>query len=765
MGAVWLAEDTRLHRQVALKMVRPVDGRDDASRARLMREAWAAAALNHPHIATVHDVLGVQDEVVIVFEYVEGETLYERIGRGRVPAPEAVEIACQIAKALAAAHAHGIVHRDLKPANVIVGAGGHVKVLDFGIARLLAVGTTETAASAQTSSGAGFIGTVAYAAPEQMVSSAIDERADIYALGVVLFELICGERPFAGHDPLLLASAKLARDAPPMSSTGQLVPPALEAVVASFLARDREQRPASAADALAQLRAVYGLPGTGALPARPASRLLTAVIGMLVLALAGFAALELWTAATSRADPPAPPVVAVLPLSNVSGDPSKDFVAAGIAESLISSLAALPTVTVLSRASVTEARGRSKDTASLTRELGATYLVGGSVQESGGTLRVSLNLVKADRSVAWGDTVEGQFERIFELQSRLASALTGALVVRVSASERERMNAQPTTSPNALSAYWQGKALLERADEKGNIAAAIAAFEQALKIDSRFALAHAGLGQSYRRKYNETRDPAWAQRAIDAATSALRLDPDRAEVRYVLALTLAGGGRHDEAIEELNRALAIQPNYEEARRQLGQVLTDKNQIDHAIVEFRRAIALRPNGSAGYSTMGLALLSASRYKEAAEAFRQAIAIRPNSATTHRNLGDALLRLGKPAEAKESYLEAMRLFEVDLKVNPTEARTVALLAVVARKAGLDKVALQRFNEAMTLAPEHPEVLYRGAALHALAGESSTALDFLERAIRRGYSRTRAIEDDDLSSLRSSGRFQTLVKGEAR
>lgn len=480
MGAVWLAEDTRLHRQVALKMVRPVDGRDDASRARLMREARAAAALNHPHIATVHDVLGVQDEVVIVFEYVEGETLYERIGRGRVPAPEAVEIACQIAKALAAAHAHGIVHRDLKPANVIVGAGGHVKVLDFGIARLLAVGTTETAARAQTSSGAGFIGTVAYAAPEQMVSSAIDERADIYALGVVLFELICGERPFAGHDPLLLASAKLARDAPPMSSTGQLVPPALEAVVASFLARDREQRPASAADALAQLRAVYGLPGTGALPARPASRLLTAVIGMLVLALAGFAALELWTAATSRADPPAPP------------------------------------------------------------------------------------------------------------------------------------------EPSA---------------------------------------------------------PA------------------------------------------------------------------------------------------YSDLGALLHQRGDFTAAVEAYRQAIAIRPNSATTHLNLGDALLRLGKPAEAKESYLEAMRLFEVDLKVNPTEARTVALLAVVARKAGLDKVALQRFNEAMTLAPEHPEVLYRGAALHALAGESSTALDFLERAIRRGYSRTRAIEDDDLSSLRSSGRFQTLVKGEAR
>src|SRR5688572_786716 len=177
MGAVWLAEDPRLHRQVALKMVRPADSTDESSRARLMREARAAAALNHPHIATVHDVLEDRGEVVIVFEYVEGETLHARIARGPLAPPEAVGIATQIAKALAAAHAQGIVHRDLKPANVIIGAGGHVKVLDFGIARMLAVGTTQTDGAAAQSSGLGFVGTASYAAPEQMVSSAVDERA------------------------------------------------------------------------------------------------------------------------------------------------------------------------------------------------------------------------------------------------------------------------------------------------------------------------------------------------------------------------------------------------------------------------------------------------------------------------------------------------------------------------------------------------------------------------------------------------------------
>jgi tetratricopeptide (TPR) repeat protein len=833
MGAVWLAEDTRLHRQVALKMVRPADDRDEVSRARLMREARAAAALNHPHIATVHDVLEDEGQVAIVFEYVEGETLHARIARERIPPPEAVDIACQIARALVHAHTHGIVHRDLKPANVILGAGGHVKVLDFGIARL-AVGTTQTlgGASPQTMSGAGFIGTPGYAAPEQMVSGAVDHRADLYALGVVLFEMISGQRPFAGSDVIKLASAKLSKDAPPLSSTGQLVPPALERVVADLLAREPEQRPASANDALSALRAIYGTPSTGSLPGLRTGN--TLAIAAAVIAVVVLAAVGLREVRRITAPPPAtesgPQVIAVLPLANISGDPSKDFVAAGIAESLISSLAALPTVTVLSRASVTEARGRVKDETALAKDLGATYLVNGSVQQSGATLKVSLNLVRPDRTVAWGDSVEGAFDRIFDLQSRLASALTGALVVRVSAAERERMNAQPTSSPEALSAYWRGRALLERNDVKGNVEAAMSAFELALKIDPKFALADAGLGQAYRRKYLETRDPGWAKKAVDVATEALRLDPNRAEVRYTLALTLAGAGRRDEAIDELHRALAVQPNFEDARRELGQVLADKGDIDAAVVEFRKAIGLRPNGHAGYSAMGFALLGASRYAEAAEtfeqmvrvapdhyvgyqqlgaahqflgnnqkaldnyrkavairpsaaaysnmgtllltsgdfagaveAYQQAIAIRPNSAPTHRNLGDALSRLQESAEARAAYLEAIRLFEVDLKVNPKDFRTMASLAVVAQKVGDAPKSRGHISTALAAAPENADVLYRSAVINALSGDISAALDDLDRAVARGFSRAVVAEDEDLSVLRAQARFQLLIKGE--
>ena len=830
MGAVWLAEDTRLHRQVALKTLRSADDPDARSRAGLMREARAAAALNHPHIATAYDVLEHDGQVVIVFEYVEGETLSAWLAREAMPASEAVGIASQIAQALVAAHALGIVHRDLKPANVIVGAGGQVKVLDFGIARLLSIGTTQTAGKGgETASGPGFIGTPGYAAPEQMVSSAVDERADLYALGVMLFEMISGRRPFPGNDAVALASSKLGQDAPPLSSTGGQVPPDLERLVAALLMRDPDHRPASAADVLAQLRAVYGLPVTGALAPRSRRRVLAPVlIGAVVLVAA--VAIGLWSQvrpAPETSSPPTPPVVAVLPLSNISGDPSKEFVAAGIAESLITSLAALPTVTVLSRASVTEARGRSAGPSALAKDLGVTYFVEGSIQESGGQLRVTLNLVRFDRSVAWGDRAEGRLDQIFDLQARLAMMLTAALNVRVSPAERQRMTAQVTASTEALTAYWQGRALMDRRNVRGNLDAAVAAFSKALTLDSRFALAHAALGEAYWFQYVDTREPTWSQKATDAGFTALRLDADEPVVRYTLAVTLAGTGKLEEAASELRGALALQPNYDDARRQLGEVLARQGKVDEAIDEFRKAIAARPDYWGNYSAMGVALYTAGRYPDAivafkrvtdlqpdgamgyqqlgtvfhqigdkpqalenyqkaiairpvaqaysnvgmlyhqqkdyaraVEAYRQAITLRPNFASTHGNLGDALLKSGHRREALEAYRQAVALAERDLKVNPRNPLTLASLALYLQKAGRGGDAQERLAQALGLASGDNQVWHRAAKVHALAGRAAEALSALRQAIKHGYSRAAAAEDDEFESLRTTPGFIEVV-----
>lgn len=729
MGSVWLAEDTRLHRRVALKTLRPADDDDAPARAQLMREARAAAALNHPHIAAVYDVLENDGHVIIVFEYVEGETLAARLARDPLPATAVVDIGCQIAGALVAAHAHGIVHRDLKPANVIVGAEAQVKVLDFGIARILSLGTTQTSGS-HTATGIGCIGTPAYAAPEQMVSGAVDERADLYALGVMLFEMVSGRRPFTGHDPVSLAASKLGKTAPPLSATGAWVPRELERLVAALLARKREERPESAASVLAQLQAIHG--SLGATAPAPQRRVVAPMLAATML-LAALGALGVWGPLRRSSAPAAdsPPVVAVLPLTNMSGDVSKDFLAAGIAESLISSLAALPTVTVLSRASVSDARNRTAESSALARDLGATYLVEGSVQESGGRLRVSLTLVRPDRSVAWGDSVDGQFEHIFDLQSRLAGALTTALAVRVSPDERQRMNQAPTVNPEALSAYWRGRALFERRDAKGNLNAAIDGFEEAIRLDSRFALAHAALGAAFWAKYNDTRSPEWTQKAIEAGTTALRTDPNRAEVRYTLAVTLAGSGRPREAIEELQRALAMQPNYDDARRQLGQVLATEGRIGEAIAEFKKAIAARPQYWGHYSAMGASLFGAARYSEAVAALHHAIELQPDSSLAYQQLGTVYQQIGNKTRALENYEKANAL-------NPT-AQAYSNVGMLYHQQRDYPRAVEAYRQAIALRPN-------SAATHRNLGDALSRLGQRAAALA-AYRQAVSLAESDL------------------
>jgi tetratricopeptide (TPR) repeat protein len=525
---------------------------------------------------------------------------------------------------------------------------------------------------------------------------------------------------------------------------------------------------------------------------------------------------------------PRAPVIGVMPLTNASGDAANDYLAVGIADSLVTRLASLPTVTVLSRSAVAEAYRQSPRIPVLAADLGAAYLVDGSVQQAGDVLQITLSLMRPDGSLAWADTVQGPFRDVFALQTRLASALTQALSVQATAAARVSLARQPTMNPQALAAYWRGRALLDRTDIAGNSSAALAAFDEAIRQDPRFAEAHAARGEALWARYRDARDPADARAAIDAGTAALRLDPNRAEVRFALAVTLEGTGQLDAAIEEAQRALALRPTYEDARLQLARVLAQQNRIDEAIAEYRRVIDLRPNNVLAHSRMGVSLFEARRYREAAEvferitalqpdnavahqqvgtayhalgdldralaayerslairpfapalsnvgtiyyqrreyakavdAYQQAIAVRPNARETHRNLGDALARLGRAQEARRAYQRAVALAESDVKVNPSNARIVASLALYLQKAGRPADAERRLAEAIELAPRDFEVLRRAAQVHALAGRAERALDALEAAVGHGLPRQDVTADEDFQALRSTPRFQSLVK----
>jgi serine/threonine protein kinase/Flp pilus assembly protein TadD len=821
MGSVWLAEDTRLRRQVALKTLRAAKTAGTAGHERLMREARAAAALNHPHIATVYDVIDIDGEITIVFEFVDGHTLASAIPGGAWPIGRVIQLGTQLAKALVAAHASGIIHRDLKPANVMIGADDQIKVLDFGIARLLTLGTTITT-GVDTIGGAGFMGTPAYAAPEQMVSSAVDERADLYSLGVMLFEMASGRRPFAGHDMVTLASAKLGAPAPSLSSVGVSAPKEFEALVAALLQRNAADRPDTAADVFAVLRSLSDEPTTASLPGgrtRPlrwaaAALALAAAVIALVMGIRGP------MVATLSA---AQPVIAVLPLRNASTDAAKDFVAAGLSESLIASLASSPSMIVLSRGAVADAIKNAADTARAAKDLGANFVIDGSVQQSGGQLRVTINVVRADQSIAWGDTFDGSLERVFELQTRMALAVGEALSARLSNAPKP-----PTTKPAALEAYWRGRAFLDRWDVKGNLDAAVAAFSEAIAEDPGYSLAHAAMGVAYWRKYEDSRDQQYAKLSVDAGTRAAALDPNLPEVHHTLGMTLAGTGRTADGVRELRIALDLRPTFDEARRLLAQVIAREGRIDEAVPEFQKAIALRPRYWGGYNDLGVALFAAGRHADAAAAFErvvelqadsafghqqlgtiyqtlgqdakaieayqrsiaitpsfgaysnlgvlyhsrkdyaravemylQALALRPTSMIGYRNLGDSYTRMGRAAEARQAYLKAVERAEASLAVNANDARSLASLAVYLAKAGRSAEALERLTRALALSPDDAQIRYRAAVVNALLKRDETALNQIAAAIERGYS-VRAIQDEeDFMTLRGMKRFAELTQ----
>jgi serine/threonine protein kinase/tetratricopeptide (TPR) repeat protein len=657
MGVVWLAEDTRLNRKVALKMVKGSDAETTEGRQRLMREARAAAALNHPHIATVHDVLDIEGNVVVVFEYVEGETLSSRLGRGAMSVAETVEVAWQLADALAAAHAQGIIHRDLKPSNVVLGPESRAKVLDFGIARMVPAGA-DMSASVSGTIGGGLVGTPGYAAPEQYLSRNVDGRADLYALGVMIYEMIAGRRPFPSNDAVALATAVLRDDAPKLSHSGLWVPPQLEKLVRKLLEREASKRPSSGDEVLVELSPLRDNESSPlarrTMVLRRKIPLTTKISAIVVLAVA--MGLVAWQQRNARPFGPDAPVVAVLPLTNTSGDASNDYLGAGLAENLITSLASVPKVTVLSRAAVEESRRQNPDRASFVRSLDASYIVTGSVQNVDNRLRVTLNLERPDASVAWGETVQGTTRELFELQTRLATMLANAITDQTPEAERTTPAAPITNSETAQIAYWKGKAHLDRRELTGSIQAALTEFGSALKADPDFAVAHAGLAEAQWQMYSQTNDRVWAQRAVESTQRAVDLEPNRPTIRYIAAMTLFRAGRYAEAADEVKLALALQPTYEDAIRLHATILMRQGNVDAGLAEFRRIMALRPNAVAIHSEMGAALFAASRFEEALDALSKAIALSPGSAINLIRAGAAAQQLGDTTRALEFYQQA-------------------------------------------------------------------------------------------------------------
>jgi len=833
MGEVYLAHDPRLVRDVAIKVLPPAHAGDPDRRRRFEQEARAAAALNHPNIVAIHDIgwsepaAGFDPSPYIVMEYVRGETLSAHLRRvGRVPWTRALESGSEIAAALAVAHARSIVHRDLKPGNVMLMPDGRVKVLDFGLAKSVAAVDTALSTLADRAAGAvggtvlgKVVGTAGYMSPEQRAGAMVDHRTDIYSLGVMLYELMTGRRP---PEPLVVGSRVTTLDSARLTPADgdPPIPPAVCALVERAIAPDPAMRPASAKEFGDELQRALAKSGERS---KGTARRRRVYVGSAFAAFVLIAAVVIarWI---GFPPPSQKPVIAVLPLVNLTGDAGKDYLSVGIADALTTSLGQLSSVSVVPASTVQDS-GKTTDLAKLARDVGATMLVQGKVQQAGDRIQVNANLLTPDGKTLWSGDSDAASSNLFTAETRLAGALVERLKLTITEQQRERLAEPPTKNPEALEAYWRGLALASH--DVGSLDQAAEAFERAVALDPAFALAHAALGESYRRKSAAAVSPAFMNKAIDEVNEAVRLSPDEPQIRLNLASIYKSTGRNGAAVDELRRALSEQPDNADAHRQLGDLLAGEGRVDEGLSELRRAVALQPQYWRNYQSLGLFFYQHGRLAEAITTFQRLVSLRPDDALPYqqlgaaylangdsvharenfersvrirpnatsftnlgtidysernfdraarqyeqavrlspqrpaywRNLGDAYVKLGRRDDAKSSYEKAVAAGREALTVNPADAAVLSELAINEAKLGRRQDAVGHAMAAVTINPRGAEPAYNLAVVYALNGDASQAMARLQDAIARGSSRQQMAADEDLASLRPLPTFRSLV-----
>jgi serine/threonine-protein kinase len=772
MGVVYKAEDTRLNRPVALKFLPSELTRDEDARTRFIQEARAASALEHPNICAVYDI-GESPEGAsfICMAYCDGVTLKRRMQGGVLPLATAVEWAEQICSGLAKAHEHGIVHRDIKPANVMVTDDGVVKIVDFGLAKL---------AGSATLTGTGMmVGTAAYVAPEQARGAAVDHRADLWSLGVVLYEMVTGRLPFHAEHVQALLLAVVHDAETPVTELRSDVPAELARVIHRCLRKNPAERYQSAAELRSDLRRIHNALDAGSEPTlsapaegaagRLGRRWLLVAAGAALAAAALLGVPALRRLASGPGLLPSVRHVAVLPLVNVGGEPAGQAFCDGLMETLASNLTQLARV----RSSVwvvpaSEVRSAGVDSAGeARRHFGVSLAVTGSVQKRADSVRVTLNLVDTAslRQLA-SAVIDDRTSDLSALQDGAGLELASMLELPVADETRRLLATASTSAPGAFTLYLEGRGALQRFERAENVDAAITAFTSALARDPRYAPAHAGLAEAYFRTWSRSHDPSWIAKAEEACTRALALDPSLAPALVTLGMLRNGTGRYEEAAAALERALALDPTSGAAFGELARAHAALGRIADAESTHVKAIAASPGYWASYNTLGVFYLEQGRFTEAAEQFQKVVELAPDNYWGFNNLGGNYLYLGEPAKARAAFErslaiepnygalsnlgtlafqsgeldEAARLYRRALEFDKSDYIVWGNLAAACHWGGegaeraepLYRRAAEMADERLRVNPRDGAVLADLAAYTAAIGERQRSRDLLDRAL---------------------------------
>jgi eukaryotic-like serine/threonine-protein kinase len=760
MGAVYRAHDERLDRDVAIKVLHSGSNGGQSAGGRLLEEARSASHLNHPHICTIYEVGEENGIAFIVMEYVAGRPMSEIIPPGGLSSEQVIHYAIQIADALDHAHRLRIVHGDVKPANVMVTAEGNAKVLDFGLARRLRREEIEETTASQTDlAGAGLLaGTLPYMAPEQLRAQPPDSRSDIWSFGVLLYEMTSGHRPFPTRSGFELSSAIL-RDAPP-PLPGH-ISPGLEPAIRKCLAKDPGLRYRHAGEVRSALETLQStatvISKVSTTPAMMGRRnLLLAGIGGAAALLVILFALNVGGWRQRLAHRTAASEVhslAVLPLANLSGDPSQDFFADGMTAELTDELSKIEQLRVVSRTSVMDYKGTHKPLPQIASELRVNALLEGSVARSGNHVRIATSLYDgaADR-LLWSETFERNLNEVLALEEEVAHAI--AVKIRLKLSSQGRRH--DDTDPEAFDLYLKGRYALDQGSEE-QLRLALVYFRKGIDKDPRYAPLYAGLADAYALLpfYTDTRPTEAFPKSKEAAAKALQLDPTLAAAHASMAYVInyydwnrAG------AEEEFQQALRLNPNDAATHHAYSRFLASLGRLDEARAELDRARELDPLSLVIQSNVGMIAYFARRYDDALQELQQVLELDPKFSVPYWGIGMCY-------EQQKRYPEAVAKFQKGIELSGRGANGIASLAHAYGLAGQDREAQKILAELKNRSKTEYVSSYQFALIYLGLGQNDRAMLALQDAYRErstllGYLKM----DPRFDPLRSDPRFRELL-----
>ncbi len=719
MGEVYLANDTKLDRKVALKIL-PADvvgatseGINDRVR-RFMQEAKAASALNHPNILTIYEIDEIDNEHFIATEFVDGHTLRDRIRTGPFHPREALEVGIQIASALCATHNVGIIHRDIKPDNIMLRHDGIVKVLDFGLAKLTPERqTTDTDSMAPTQhffkTEAGMVlGTAQYMSPEQARGFEVDARTDIWSLGCVLYEMISGHQPFRAQTTVDVMSGILSREPESLLKYLPEGPRELERIVSRALRKDREERYQSVKDLLIDLKDLKRDVETK--QQRVATSQASSTISSEVSAVPDKS-------------------IAVLYFESMNPGDESDYFCAGITEDIITDLSKIKELKVVSRADVFPFRNKQVNTGQVGEALRVNYILEGSVRTAGSRIRINAQLINVrDGYHLWAERFDRQLEDIFDLQNEVSQKIVDALKISLTDTERQLLTQKPTDDLRAYDFYMRGRELLYLKGRR-NTESAIQMFQNAVTIDPNFASSYAGLAEAYSSMYEwYDGNSEWLSKAIEMNRKAVELEPTLLEARFGIAMVYFHHRRFAESQRALEAILKENSEFYPAYLRLGMIAELTNDPEGALKWYRHAAKLKPHDEDAWLYMA----------------------------------DVTRSLGNVEAANNAALKVIEITARKLEASLDDVIVMSRLAEAYARFGSREEASATLKRVLELEPNDALALYNCACAYAFLGENDTAILLLRRAFENGFRMVGhwAQRDNAFELLRKDPEFQQLL-----